>query len=162
MYSADASFSEGTRLFARPLLLLQPREIAASALQSVRWVRRETVSAYWLFLFEVYVCLKCMCVNVGVAVVLSLNGRRVYRSAVAAFGGEGRRRKEGSPLRGEGCAVGLWDERIELQIHHPFSVLLVEVFDKDATEGVAGGDELVGFFEVQLKLLRPAHVLDIT
>ncbi|KAL8275241.1 hypothetical protein Esti_000825 [Eimeria stiedai] len=85
-------------------------------------------------------------------VVVSLNGRDVYRSAIIRC----EQAEAGGFLR------GIWDERVELQIHHPYSVLRVAVFDKDTAEAAIGVDELLGALDFQLHLLRPQQLYDIS
>lgn len=48
-----------------------------------------------------------------------------------------------------------------LQLHHPYSLLRIALFDKDTTEAAVGADELLGALDFQLHLLMPQRIYDI-
>ncbi|CDJ56883.1 hypothetical protein, conserved [Eimeria maxima] len=85
-------------------------------------------------------------------IVVSLNGRDIYRSAVL-------RCDSTSP---SACLQGVWNERIEIQLHQPYSVLRLALYDRDTSTSALGGDELLGAADFQLHLLLPQRIYDIT
>lgn len=89
-------------------------------------------------------------------VVVSLNGRDVYQSAVVSC-----EPPSSEDAEAVGCLRGMWDERVELQLHHPYSLLRIALFDKDTTEAAIGADELLGALDFQLHLLMPHRIYDI-
>lgn len=47
------------------------------------------------------------------------------------------------------------------QVHHPYSLLRIALFDKDSSEAAVGPDELLGSLDFQLHLLMPQRIYDI-
>ncbi|XP_026190089.1 uncharacterized protein LOC34619928 [Cyclospora cayetanensis] len=91
-------------------------------------------------------------------VVVSLNGQDVYRSAVLHC----KPVASGDSTLDTALLRGLWDERIELQVHQPYSLLRVALYDRDISTAFLGSDELLGSLDFQLHLLMPRRIYDIT
>ncbi|EPT30145.1 hypothetical protein TGME49_203240 [Toxoplasma gondii ME49] len=95
---------------------------------------------------------------------VSLNGVPVYRSAVLDISPEAIN-DTAAVVKGEKDEAKLpntiFNERIEIQIHQPYSVLRVELFNRDVTLGVIADDDLLGVFEVPIHLMIPSKVYDL-
>lgn len=48
-----------------------------------------------------------------------------------------------------------------MQVHHPYSLLRIALYDKDTSEAAVGADELLGALDFQLHLLMPQRIYDI-
>ncbi|PFH34565.1 hypothetical protein BESB_065980 [Besnoitia besnoiti] len=95
---------------------------------------------------------------------VSLNGVPVYRSGVLNISPEGLN-DTAAVVSGEKEEARLpntiFNERIEVQIHQPYSVLRVELFNRDTTLGVIADDDLLGVFEIPIHLMLPFKVYDL-
>lgn len=49
-----------------------------------------------------------------------------------------------------------------VQLHQPYSVLRLALYDRDTSTSALGGDELLGAADFQLHLLLPQRIYDIT
>ncbi|CBZ52383.1 conserved hypothetical protein [Neospora caninum Liverpool] len=95
---------------------------------------------------------------------VSLNGVPVYRSAVLDISPDAIN-ETAAVVKGEKEEARLpntiFNERIEIQIHQPYSVVRVELFNRDVTLGVIADDDLLGVFEMPVQLMIPFKVYDL-
>ncbi|PHJ16799.1 transmembrane protein [Cystoisospora suis] len=95
---------------------------------------------------------------------ISLNGVPVYRSSILDISPDALN-ETAAVVKGEKDETKLpntiFNERIEIQIHWPYSVLRVELFNRDTTLGVVADDDLLGVFEMPIHLMLPFKIYDL-